>query len=197
MNMWLDFLLTILLMVACFGGACYLAWREGRPLSAQGRKALRAVPYFGLCATAYSATYVLWPPAGYEHQYVQARMVGDTVLALVLTGLAATFSKVAPMIFDAGAAHHPAPVVQRSAQEIHMRRRHWNAALKQAIPLFVLGLGVSAITLSYGISNMQGGWIVGSLLGAEAWLLVVTLIVCRSVRNSIRRALGEHNTKVG
>ena len=186
-NVILDISLTLLVMAIAFGLACWIAWREGRPLSAKGQKALRVVPYVGLGFAVYFASYVIWPPAGYEHPYVQKHVAGDAVFMLLAAGLASVYAQVASSIYAAGAAHHPAQVVQSTAQEVHLRRREWKATLRRARPLYLFGFGIAALAFVHGIVIRHGGWVTLSLLGAQAWMLLVTLGVRYLARKAVCR----------
>ena len=190
-----DFIASVAIQVLAFGCACFLSWRAGRPITAQGEKALKLIPYGFVGLAACSSIAVLGSSesqaVGNTGSQIQGAM--GAVLWLIAALLSMLFSRVAPRIFDAGANARSAGTRGLTTAQIDAERRLRRDSAQVAFHFLAVGLASWAIAVYFAFQNANGELFAFGFIGLALWCFAVMAfreIWVRAVM-SIRKCLGQ------
>ena len=190
-----DFIASVAIQVVAFGCACFVAWREGRQITAKGKKVLKLIPYGFLGLAACSSMAVLGPSDSQAMRHVWSQIQGamGAVLWLIAALLSILFSRVAPRIFGAGATHHSAAARALSTAQIDAQRRLRRDSARVALHFLAAGLVCFAMAVYIAFRNANGELLAFDFIGLALWCLTVMAVREIWVRTvmSIRKRLGE------
>lgn len=190
-----DFIASVAIQVVAFGCACFVAWREGRPITAKGKKGLKLIPYGFVGLAACSSMAVLGPSESQAMRNTWSQIQGamGAVLWLVAALLSMLFSRLAPRIFDAGASHRSAAARALSKAQIDAERGLRRDSARVALHFLGVGLASLAIAVYFAFQNASGELLAFGFIGIALWCLTVMAVREVWVRAVmlIRKRLGQ------